>query len=112
MHRNEEIKEFLNMYISCDVSLLPIHCKMYNNINARVHVGKKNVVYRFHYPLPVMCETKISKPFQIDGNYPFSQQYLHTQAKNIFQSLKHFFKNEDISQVALNVLKLDSFNIM
>jgi hypothetical protein len=44
-----------------------------------------------------MCETKNLKPLQIDGNYPFSQQYLHTQATYIFQSLKTFKENEDIS---------------
>jgi hypothetical protein len=54
-----------------------------------------------------MCETKISKELQIDGNYPFSQQYFHTQAKNIFQPLKYFLKNEDILFLRfLNYLKL------
>jgi hypothetical protein len=44
-----------------------------------------------------MHETKILEPLKINGNYPFSQQYLQTQANKIFQSLKDFFKNDDIS---------------
>jgi len=78
MHKNEEIEKFLNMYISCDVSLLP---NPLQNVQQHQHTctcGKKNVVCRFHYLLPSMHETKISKPLQINGNYPFSQQYLHT----------------------------------
>ncbi len=62
-----------------------------------MYMLKKNNVCKFHYPLPPMCETKIFKPLQIDGNDPFSQQYLHAQAKNIFQSLKDLKENEDIS---------------
>jgi hypothetical protein len=54
-------------------------------------------VNRFHYPFPPMCETQILEPFQIDGNYPFSQQYFHTQTKTIFQSLKNLKRNQDIS---------------
>jgi hypothetical protein len=59
-----------------------------------------------------MRETKISKPLEIHENYPFSQQYLRTQAKNIFQLLKYLKENEDISQVALNQLEHDSTNVM
>jgi len=61
---------------------------MHNNINQHVHVKKNHVVYIFHYPLPPMCETKILEPFQINENDPFSQQYLHTQAK---QNISIFF---------------------
>jgi hypothetical protein len=69
-----------------------IHYKMHNHINTCVHVNKnKKVVCRFHYPSPPMCETKKLEPLQIDGNYPFSQQHIHTQVKYIFQSLKYFF---------------------
>ncbi len=53
---------------------------------------KNHVVCRFHYPLPLMHETKKLKPFQINGNDPFSQQYFQTQANKIFQSLKDFLK--------------------
>ncbi len=86
-----------------------IHYKMHNNINTRIHVRKKNnVVYRFHYPLPPMRETKILEPLQIDGNYPFSQQYLHTQAKNISPFFKYLKENEDISfSEFLNFWNLD-----
>jgi hypothetical protein len=45
---------------------------------------KEKVICRFHYPLPPMSETKILQTFQINGNYPFSQQHFHTQAKCIF----------------------------
>ncbi len=65
------------------------HYKMHNNINTHVHVKKNHVVYKVHYPLPLMHEKK-KKPFQINGNYPFSQQYLQTQAIffSIFKRLK------------------------
>ncbi len=49
------------------------HHKMHNNINTHIHVRKKNHVCRFHYQLPLMHETKILEPFQINGDYPFSQ---------------------------------------
>jgi len=55
-----------------------------------------HVVCKFHYPLLLMCEIKILKPLQINGNSPFSQQYLHTQLNKIFQSF-NFKKNDDIS---------------
>jgi hypothetical protein len=53
---------------------------------------KNHVVYRFHYPLPPMHETKFLKPFQINENDPFSQQYFQTQVNKIFQFFKYFFK--------------------
>jgi hypothetical protein len=75
MHTNEEIEQFVDVYIFCDVSLLPNLLQ-----NAQQHqqhtctCKKKNhVVCRFHYPLLLMCETKNLKPFQINGNDPFSQ---------------------------------------
>jgi hypothetical protein len=97
VHTNEKIEQFTDIYISCDVSLLlnPLQ-------NAQQHqytctCKKKNhVVCRFHYPLPPMHATKILEPFQINGNYPFSQQYLQTQAKKI-SIFKRFLKNDDIS---------------
>jgi hypothetical protein len=79
---NEEIEWFIDMYISCDVSLLP---PLQNAHQHTCTCKRKIVVYRFYYPLPSMRETKILEPLQIDGNYPFSQQCFHTQAKNIFQ---------------------------
>ncbi len=65
--------------------------------STHVHVRKNNVVYRFHYPLPCMCETKILEPLLTNGNYPFSQQYFHTQAKKKIQSSKNLKENGDIS---------------
>jgi hypothetical protein len=77
------------MYISRDVSLFPNPSQ---NTQQYQHTctckNKNHVVCRFHYPLPPMHETKILEPLQINGNYPFSQQYLQTQANKIFQSLK------------------------
>jgi len=67
------------------------HYKMHNNINTHVHVREKNhVVCRFQYQLPPMRETKSLEPFQMNGNYPFSQQYLHTHKQIFFQYLKDF----------------------
>ncbi len=57
-----------------------IHCKMHNNINTCLHLRKKKVC-RFHYPSPPMHETKNLENISNNGNYPFSQQCFHTQAK-------------------------------
>jgi hypothetical protein len=59
----KKIEWFVNMYISCDVSLLPNSLQ-----NAQQHYHtftckKNHVVCRFHYPLPPMRETKNLKPF-------------------------------------------------
>ncbi len=84
----------LNSWYTC-IFFMMYHCyqthyKMHNNINTHIHVKKKNnVVCRFHYPLSFMHETKILKPFQINENYPFSQQYVHTKENKIFQNLKY-----------------------
>jgi len=48
-----------------------------------------------------MCVTKKFKPFQINGNYPFSQQYMHTQVNK-------YFNLDDVSFFEyLNSLNLD-----
>jgi hypothetical protein len=41
VHTNEELERFVNICISCDVSLLPMLHKMHNNTNTHVHVRKK-----------------------------------------------------------------------
>jgi hypothetical protein len=69
VHTNEKFKEVVNMYISCQVLLLPNLLQ-----NAQQHQDtptckkNNNVVCRFHYPLPPICVTKNLKPFQINGN--------------------------------------------
>jgi len=68
-----QIEQFVHMYISYDVSLLPNPLQMHNNINTHVRVREKNHVFcRFHYPVPPIHETKNLEPLQINGNYPFS----------------------------------------
>ncbi len=58
IHTNEKIKEYVNMYISCDASIFlnPLQ----NAQHQHTHTCKKknHVVYRFDYPLPPMCEKK------------------------------------------------------
>jgi len=55
-----------------------------------------------------MHKRNILEPFQINGDYPFSQQYLQTQANKIFQFLKDLKENDDISFFEyLNFLNLD-----
>jgi len=78
------------MHIFHDVSLLPNPLQNAQQ-HQHTHTCKKknNVVCRFHYPLSFMHETKNLKPFQINENYPFSQQYIHTQENKIFQNLKY-----------------------
>ncbi len=78
IHTNGKNEQFVNMYISCDTSILlnPLQ-------NAQQHqhthtCKEKNHVCRLHYPLPPMCEIKFLEPLQISGNLPFSQQYLLT----------------------------------
>jgi hypothetical protein len=59
VHTNEEIERFVNIYISCDVSLLPNPLQNAQQDQHTHTCKKKNrVVCRFHYPLPPMCETK------------------------------------------------------
>jgi hypothetical protein len=80
VHTNEELEKFVDMYIHCDVLLLPNPLQNAQQHQHTCKCKKKNhVVCRFHYPLPPICETKILKTLQINGNYPFSQQYLQTQ---------------------------------
>jgi len=93
IHTNVKIEHFVNIYISCDVSILlnPLqNAQQYQH--TRTCKKNNHVVCKFHYPLPLMCEIKILEPLQINGNLPFSQQYLHTQLNKIFQSFKCFFK--------------------
>jgi hypothetical protein len=74
VNKNEKNEQFIDMYIYCDVSLLP------NSIqNAQQHEHMitckriNHVVYRFHYPFLPMHETKILEPLEINGIYPFSK---------------------------------------
>jgi hypothetical protein len=58
--------------------------------------------------LPFIHATKNLEPFQINGNYPFSQRYFQTKTNKIFQYLKDLFKNDDIPfSEYLNFLNLD-----
>ncbi len=91
VHTNEKIEWFVDMYISCDVSLLPNPLQNAQHQHTRTCKKKNHVVCRFHYPLPPIRETKNLNTFQMNENYPFSQQYLHTQANKIFQSLRDIF---------------------
>jgi len=68
-----------------------------HNINTHVHVRKETMLFINFITHCFLCVKNILKPFQINGNYPFSQQYLQTQINKIFQSLKDLFKNDDIS---------------
>ncbi len=56
------------MYIPYDVSLLLNPLQNAQHQHTRTCLKKYHVVYRFHYPLPPMRETK-----KFNGNYPFSQ---------------------------------------
>jgi hypothetical protein len=74
VHINEKIEQFINMYISCDVSLLSNSLQNAQQHQHTCTCKKKNhVVCRFHYPLPPMRETKNLEPLQINENDPFSQ---------------------------------------
>jgi hypothetical protein len=61
---------------------------MHNNINTYVHVRKITMLFVDFITHCFMCEIQILEPLQINGNLPFSQQYLHTQSNKLFQSLK------------------------
>jgi hypothetical protein len=73
------------MYISCDVSLLLNPLQNAEHQHTYTCKKKNHGFCRFHYPLLPMCETKNLKPFQINGNYLFIQEYFHTQTNKIFQ---------------------------
>jgi hypothetical protein len=73
VHTNEKIERFIDMYISCDVSLLLNSLQNVQQHQYTCTCKKKNhVVCRFHSPLPFMHETIFLKPLQMNGNYPFS----------------------------------------
>ncbi len=97
VHTNEKIEWFVDMYISCDVSLLANPLQNAQHQHTNKCKKKHHVVCRFHYPLPLMHETNILDTFQMNGNYPFSQQYLHTQTNKIFQPTRDLKENDDIS---------------
>jgi hypothetical protein len=73
VHTNEKIEKFVNMYIFCDISLLPNPLQNAQQPNTRTCRKKNHVFCRNHYPLPFMRETKTLKSLYINGNYPFSQ---------------------------------------
>jgi len=91
------------MYIYCGTSLLPNPLQNFQQHQHTCKYKKKNhVVHRFCYPWLSRCEIEILKPFdlktlEMNENYPFSKQYLHTQANTIFQYLKILKENENIS---------------
>jgi hypothetical protein len=58
IHINEEIEKFVDMYISCDVSLLPNPLQNAQHQHTRTCKKRNHVVCRFHYPLPRMCDIK------------------------------------------------------
>jgi hypothetical protein len=60
------------------------HYKMHNNINTHVHVKKNHVICKLHYPLLLMYETKILKPFQINEKlFIFTAIPPHISKQNI-----------------------------
>jgi hypothetical protein len=58
VHRNGKVEKFIDMYISYDVSLLLNPLQKTQQHQYTRTCKKKNHVYKFHYPLPSMCETK------------------------------------------------------
>jgi hypothetical protein len=84
VHTNEEVEWFVNIYISCDISLLPNASKNAQHQHICRCKKKNHVVCTFHYPLPPLREINFLKHVQMNGNYPFSQRYFHTQANKIF----------------------------
>jgi len=125
VHTNEEFEEVVNMYISCQVSLLLNLLQNAQHQHTPTCKKNNNVVCRFHYPLPPICVTKNLEPFQINGNCPISQQYFYTQSKfflNLWKILRkmkiyHFLKllflnfgeNTYISNLRSKLTKLHIF---
>jgi hypothetical protein len=69
-----------------------IHCKNQQQQQTQTYKSKSHVVQFVDfiiYYLPIH-EIKKLGPFEINGNDPFSKQYLYTQAKNNNQYLKYF----------------------
>jgi hypothetical protein len=94
MHTNEEIEQIVDMYIFYDVSLLPNPLQ-----NAQQHqhtcTCKKKPCILISLFITSYAWNKKLKPFQINGNYPFSQQYFQTQANKIFQYLNYLNLDEN-----------------
>ncbi len=60
VHTSKEIEWFVNMYISCDAStIIKSIAKAQQYQHTHTCKKKNNVLYRFHYLLPTMHETKI-----------------------------------------------------
>ncbi len=78
MHTNEEIEWFVNMYIFCDISLLlnPLQNAKQHQHTHTCKEKKMLFIKKIIHYFP--CMIFFLEPFQIDGNYPFLQQYLHT----------------------------------
>ncbi len=79
MCTNEKIEQFVDMHIFCDVSLLPNALQ-----NAHIHVRKIKLCLQISLSITSYVWNKILKPFHINVNHPFSQQYLHTQTNKTF----------------------------
>jgi hypothetical protein len=80
MHTNEKIKQFVDIYIYCNVSLSPNPLpNAQQHQHVYVHVRRKIMLFvNFITHLPPMFETKNPQSFEKNENYPFSKQYLHT----------------------------------
>ncbi len=82
----EELKFFVDKYISCNLMLLPITLQnAQQHQHTQTYKQKNHVVYRFQYPLPPMSKTTILKPLESKENLPFSKNYLQQQATKVFE---------------------------
>jgi hypothetical protein len=79
MNTNEKVEQFIDLYISCDVSLL-LNSLQNVQQHQHTHTSREKIMFvcKFHYPLPPMHETKIFKPLKINGIYLFFKKYLNT----------------------------------
>jgi hypothetical protein len=89
INTNEYVENFINKYISCHVSLLPITLQ---NAQQHQHIRtckkKNHVVCEFHYPLPLMSKTTILKPFELKEDLPFSKKNCNNKQQQILKILK------------------------
>ncbi len=95
--KNEEIENFMDMYIGCDVSLLPI--TLQNVEHQHIKQCKKKITCYLQIPLSITPHeyNKNITSIQKKSKLLFSKKSLHLNKQQFFKSFKNFKINENIT---------------